>query len=116
MNLPDILLNPVVKERIREALAEDLGPESIDVTSDALVPEDRPATAHLVGRQAGVLPDAVVPVALRDVIAVGIRPDGLPRLGVHCVNEHTFGWPQACGKVDHAIGQDGTTTGRPQRD
>jgi nicotinate-nucleotide pyrophosphorylase (carboxylating) len=60
MSLPDILSNPDVKKRIHEALAEDLGPQSVDVTSDALVPESRPAVAYLVARQTGVLAGATV--------------------------------------------------------
>ncbi len=60
MSLPDLLSNPDVKKRIREALAEDLGSEVVDVTSDALVPEGRPATAHLVARQTGMLAGATV--------------------------------------------------------
>lgn len=60
MSLPDLLSNPDVKKRIREALTEDLGPETVDVTSDALVPEGRPATAHLVARQTGMLAGATV--------------------------------------------------------
>lgn len=60
MSLPDLLSNPDVKKRIREALAEDLGPEIVDVTSDALVPDGRPATAYLVGRQTGMLAGATV--------------------------------------------------------
>jgi nicotinate-nucleotide pyrophosphorylase (carboxylating) len=60
MNLPDILSFPEVKTRICEALAEDLGPDAVDVTSDALVPGNRPASARLVARQDGVLAGAVV--------------------------------------------------------
>jgi len=60
MSLPDLLSNPTIKKRIRESLAEDLGPESVDVTSDALVPESRPATAYLVARQNGILAGATV--------------------------------------------------------
>jgi nicotinate-nucleotide pyrophosphorylase (carboxylating) len=60
MNLPDILSNPDVEKLICQSLAEDLGPESVDVTSDALVPEGRPAKAFLVARQAGVLAGATV--------------------------------------------------------
>ena len=60
MNLPDLLSNPDVKKRICESLAEDLGPQNVDVTSDALVPEGRPATAYLVARQTGVLAGAIV--------------------------------------------------------
>lgn len=59
MNLPDFLSCPDVKTRIREALAEDLGPETVDVTSDALVPESRSASARLVARQKGILAGAV---------------------------------------------------------
>lgn len=64
MSLPDLLSNPDVKNRIREALAEDLGPEAVDVTSDALVPEGRPAKAYLVARQTGVLAGATVAAAV----------------------------------------------------
>jgi nicotinate-nucleotide pyrophosphorylase (carboxylating) len=59
MKLPDILSSAAVKTRIREALAEDLGPESVDVTSDALVPESRSATARLVARQKGILAGSI---------------------------------------------------------
>ena len=50
MNLPDILSFSDVKQRIREALAEDLGPEKLDVTTFSLVPKDKQATANLVAR------------------------------------------------------------------
>lgn len=60
MSLPDFLSNPDVKKRICQALAEDLGPETMDVTSDALVPEGHLARAYLVARQTGVLAGATV--------------------------------------------------------
>ncbi len=60
MSLPELLSNPNVKKRICDALAEDLGAETVDVTSDALVPESRPAIAHLVGRQNGILAGTTV--------------------------------------------------------
>lgn len=60
MNLPDILSNTNVIQRIQGSLAEDLGPETVDVTSDALVPEGRPAKAYLVARQTGILAGATV--------------------------------------------------------
>lgn len=60
MSLPELLSNPEVKKRIREALAEDLGPDAVDATSDALVPEGRPAQAYLVARQTGILAGATV--------------------------------------------------------
>ncbi len=50
MNLPELLSFSDVKQRIREALAEDLGPKKLDVTTFALVPKDKQATANLVAR------------------------------------------------------------------
>jgi len=50
MNLPDILSFPDVKQRIRGALAEDLGPKKLDITTFPLVLKDRQATANLVAR------------------------------------------------------------------
>ncbi|MFC1467889.1 carboxylating nicotinate-nucleotide diphosphorylase [Verrucomicrobiota bacterium] len=55
MNLPDITTYSDVKEMIDVALREDLGPDFIDVTSAAIVPENRSARAHLVVRQNGML-------------------------------------------------------------
>lgn len=55
MKLPDILSFPDVKQRIRDALAEDLGPGKLDATSFALVPAGETAEAHLVARQEGIL-------------------------------------------------------------
>jgi nicotinate-nucleotide pyrophosphorylase (carboxylating) len=55
MKLPDILSLPDVKLRIRDALAEDLGPNALDATSYALVPSGETAKALLVARQEGVL-------------------------------------------------------------
>lgn len=55
MKLPDILSFPDVKKRIREALAEDLGPNKLDATTCALMPSNEPAKAHLVAREEMVL-------------------------------------------------------------
>ncbi len=55
MNLPDPLSFPNVKKRIREALAEDLGPKKLDVTTFSLVLKDRKSTARLVARADCVL-------------------------------------------------------------
>jgi nicotinate-nucleotide pyrophosphorylase (carboxylating) len=55
MKLPNILSFPDVKLRIREALAEDLGPRQLDATTFSLVPPDGTAKAHLVAREEGVL-------------------------------------------------------------
>ncbi len=55
MKLPDILSFPDVKQRIRDALSEDLGPGKLDATSFALVPKSEKAAAQLVAREAGIL-------------------------------------------------------------
>jgi nicotinate-nucleotide pyrophosphorylase (carboxylating) len=55
MKLPDILSFPDVKSRIRDALAEDLGPKKLDATSFALVPHRETAKAHLIAREKGIL-------------------------------------------------------------
>jgi len=55
MKLPNILSFPDVKQRIREALAEDLGPGKLDATTFALVPKGEKAKAHLVAREKGIL-------------------------------------------------------------
>lgn len=55
MKRPDILSFPDVSLRIREALAEDLGPDNLDATSYGLVPRGETATAHLIARQEGIL-------------------------------------------------------------
>ncbi|QHI70805.1 carboxylating nicotinate-nucleotide diphosphorylase [Tichowtungia aerotolerans] len=83
MTLPDLLSNPDVKKRICEALAEDLGPETVDATSDALVPEGRPAKAYLVARQTGILAGATVAAEVFRQVDPSIRieegmTDGCP--------------------------------------
>jgi nicotinate-nucleotide pyrophosphorylase (carboxylating) len=40
---------------VRTALEEDLGPQGVDVTTDATIPADLVSTAHLVARADGVL-------------------------------------------------------------
>jgi len=52
VELPDILNAPGVRELIQLSLDEDLGPIGRDVTSDALVPPEETAEAHLVAREA----------------------------------------------------------------
>ena len=52
MELPDIFEKPEVKELIKLALVEDLGPANVDVTSDSLVPPEEYAEAHMVAREA----------------------------------------------------------------
>lgn len=60
MKLPDILFFPDVKQRIRDALAEDLGSGKLDATSFSLVPSEETAKAHLVARQEGILSGGAV--------------------------------------------------------
>ncbi len=55
MKLPDILSSPDVKIRVREALAEDMGPKKLDVTSFVLIPSDEMVTAHLIARENAIL-------------------------------------------------------------
>jgi nicotinate-nucleotide pyrophosphorylase (carboxylating) len=55
MKLPDILSFPDVKQRIREALAEDFGSAKLDATTFSLVPKGEKAKAHLVAREKGIL-------------------------------------------------------------
>ena len=55
MNLPDILSLTDVKLRIHEALAEDLGPKKLDVTTFSLVGKECQATANLIARTDCVL-------------------------------------------------------------
>jgi len=59
MQLPDIFERPEVDALIKWALEEDLGEAYLDVTSDALIPLEEQAEAHLVAREdcalAGVL-------------------------------------------------------------
>jgi nicotinate-nucleotide pyrophosphorylase (carboxylating) len=61
VELPDIFENPQVLELVKLALVEDLGDANVDVTSDALVPPEEMAEAHMVAREACVL--AGIPVA-----------------------------------------------------
>ena len=51
MELPEIFEKPEVTTLIKQALAEDLGTANIDVTSDALVPPEEMAEAHMVARE-----------------------------------------------------------------
>ena len=81
MNLPDIFENPQVGELIALALREDLGPSGVDVTSDALVPPEEQAEAHLVAREpcrlAGTTVAAEVFRQVNPSLACDIRvPDG----------------------------------------
>lgn len=52
MDLPDIFEKQEVKDLIKLALVEDLGPDNVDVTSDSLVPPEEYAEAHMVAREA----------------------------------------------------------------
>ena len=51
MELPNIFDREEVKNLIKLALTEDLGPDYMDVTSVALVDTNEQATAHLVARE-----------------------------------------------------------------
>lgn len=65
-------LDPTEVERtIRTALAEDLGPSGVDVTTIATVPEDQTNSADIVARGDGVLAGLAVALSVFD--AVGAR-------------------------------------------
>lgn len=76
-------LDPVaVEDIVRRALAEDLGPQRLDVTSVATIPADRADVADLVARASGVVAGLPVAAAVFDVasdrtLRVDVRtPDG----------------------------------------
>jgi nicotinate-nucleotide pyrophosphorylase (carboxylating) len=62
VKLPDIFDRNEARELIKLALLEDLGPNNVDVTSDALVPPEEIAEAHMVAREACVLAGITVAV------------------------------------------------------
>jgi hypothetical protein len=88
------------------------GGQLLAARDDQLVTNDGKITLR---RQARLKSGAVVPVALRDAIAVGVRPDDFPRLGIQRVDEHALGGPETGGEVDHTISQHGSAASRPQR-
>jgi nicotinate-nucleotide pyrophosphorylase (carboxylating) len=53
---------------IRTALDEDLGPDGLDVTSRATIPDDQSDTAELVARADGVLAGIAVAAAVFDLV------------------------------------------------
>ncbi|MGX7669422.1 carboxylating nicotinate-nucleotide diphosphorylase [Plantactinospora sp. DSM 117369] len=71
-------LDPVEVERIaRAALDEDLGPERLDVTSLATIPDDQVDTADVVARADGVVAGLAVAAAVFE-LAAGPRVRVLP--------------------------------------
>jgi nicotinate-nucleotide pyrophosphorylase (carboxylating) len=62
-------LDPVAVERIvRAALAEDLGPDWLDVTSLATIPAEQTGTGDLVARAPGVVAGLAVASAVYDTV------------------------------------------------
>lgn len=62
-------LDPIAVARVvRGALAEDLGPEEVDVTSAATIPADRVGAAHLVARGDGVVAGLAVAAAVFETV------------------------------------------------
>lgn len=67
-------LDPTEVSRVvRGALAEDLGPEGLDVTSRATVPADQVDTADLVARADGVVAGLPVAAAVFELIDARVR-------------------------------------------
>lgn len=54
---------------VATALAEDLGPDGLDVTSSATIPADQVATGHVVARETGVLAGAPIIALVLDGVA-----------------------------------------------
>jgi nicotinate-nucleotide pyrophosphorylase (carboxylating) len=53
---------------VRTALDEDLGPDGVDVTSRATIPDDQTGTADLIARADGVLAGIAVAAAVFDLV------------------------------------------------
>jgi nicotinate-nucleotide pyrophosphorylase (carboxylating) len=73
-------LAPDIERVIRTALAEDLGPDGLDVTSAATIPADQTDTADLVARADGV----VAGLAVAGGVFVAVDPR--TRIEVHAVD------------------------------
>ena len=69
---------------VRTALEEDLGPQGVDVTTDATIPADQESTAHLVARADGVLAGTPVVALVFEEVA---RRLGADPLEVDCPHE-----------------------------
>jgi nicotinate-nucleotide pyrophosphorylase (carboxylating) len=68
-------LDPEAVERIvRGALDEDLGPERLDVTSVATIPDEQVGTADIVARAEGVVAGLAVAAAVFDLAATRAVP------------------------------------------
>jgi nicotinate-nucleotide pyrophosphorylase (carboxylating) len=71
-------LDPVtVQDIVLRALAEDLGPAGLDVTSAATIPAQQSDTAELVARADGVVAGLAVAAAVFDVASSGTVEIGL---------------------------------------
>jgi nicotinate-nucleotide pyrophosphorylase (carboxylating) len=68
---PDILDPDAVREIVRNALSEDLGPDGLDVTSVATIPADQTDTADLVARADGVVAGLAVAAVVFDEASAG---------------------------------------------
>jgi nicotinate-nucleotide pyrophosphorylase (carboxylating) len=78
---PEAFLSPLaIDEAVHRALDEDLG-RAGDVTSIATIPEDTPARAILVARQAGVIAGLPLAVAIFQKLSSDIRIEAHARDG-----------------------------------
>jgi nicotinate-nucleotide pyrophosphorylase (carboxylating) len=78
---PEAFLSPLaIDEAVHRALDEDLG-RAGDVTSIATIPEDTPARAILVARQAGVIAGLPIAVAIFQKLSSDIRIEAHARDG-----------------------------------
>ncbi|WP_229400929.1 carboxylating nicotinate-nucleotide diphosphorylase [Micromonospora okii] len=71
--LRDAGLDPAqVRRVIEDALAEDLGPERLDVTSVATIPAEQSDTADLVARADGVVAGLAVAAAVFELVGAAV--------------------------------------------
>jgi nicotinate-nucleotide pyrophosphorylase (carboxylating) len=69
-------LEPAAVERIvRDALAEDLGPEGLDVTSAATIPAEQTGVGDLVARASGVVAGLAVAAAVYEAVDSTVECD-----------------------------------------
>jgi len=63
-----------VQHVVDEALAEDLGPSTVDVTTEATIPAGRTGTADLVARAPGVVAGLAVAAAVFEAVGAALEP------------------------------------------
>ncbi|NQU45322.1 carboxylating nicotinate-nucleotide diphosphorylase [bacterium] len=76
---PSLEFTPEIAERIRQAIAEDVG--SGDVTSEATIPADQPGQGRIFSRTRGVLCGVQVARKVMSLVDPDVKFEGLSRDG-----------------------------------